>query len=141
MLNNAGAHAFLLAASMASAVYAHADNADTANKSNNPMNLASGLPRPSAMSSRVASKSSALPARGIKSPELLIPALFMSTRTYAFCITARFAVVSIVFALVELIGAAFALALLLSIGHERVGQIGAVVAFNNPDHGSRNAET
>jgi hypothetical protein len=40
MSNNAGAHAFLLAASMASAVYAHADNADTANKSNNPLNLA-----------------------------------------------------------------------------------------------------
>jgi hypothetical protein len=42
MSNNAGAHAFLLAASMASAVYAHADNADTANKSNNPLNLAPG---------------------------------------------------------------------------------------------------
>ncbi|WP_095128306.1 hypothetical protein [Pseudomonas sp. Irchel s3h14] len=42
MSKNAGAHAFLLAASMASAVYAHADNAETANKSNNPLNLAPG---------------------------------------------------------------------------------------------------
>lgn len=34
MSNNSGTHAFLLAASKASAIYAHADNADTANKSN-----------------------------------------------------------------------------------------------------------
>ena len=42
MSNNAGTHAFLLVASMASAVYDHADNAETANKSNNPLNLAPG---------------------------------------------------------------------------------------------------
>jgi hypothetical protein len=42
MSNNSGAHAFLLAASMTSAVHAYADNADTANKSNNPLNLAPG---------------------------------------------------------------------------------------------------
>jgi len=42
MSNNSGTHAFLLAASMTSAVHAHADNANTANKSNNPRNLAPG---------------------------------------------------------------------------------------------------
>jgi hypothetical protein len=43
MSNRSGANAFLLAASMTSAVCAHADNADTANKSNNPLNLAPGM--------------------------------------------------------------------------------------------------
>lgn len=43
MSNTSGASAFLLAASMTSAVCAHADNAETANKSNNPLNLAPGM--------------------------------------------------------------------------------------------------
>lgn len=43
MSRKPGASALLLAASMASAVCAHAENADTANKSNNPLNLAPGL--------------------------------------------------------------------------------------------------
>ncbi|WP_392889055.1 hypothetical protein ACF6ZU_28090 [Pseudomonas migulae] len=43
MSNRSGANAFLLAASMTSAVCAHADNAETANKSNNPLNLAPGM--------------------------------------------------------------------------------------------------
>lgn len=43
MSTNPGASALLLAASITSAVCAHADNADTANKSNNPLNLAPGM--------------------------------------------------------------------------------------------------
>jgi hypothetical protein len=43
MSNNPGASALLLAASIASAGCAQADNADTANKSNNPLNLAPGM--------------------------------------------------------------------------------------------------
>lgn len=39
MSNNVGAHALPGAALMASAVYAHADNADTTNIRNNPLNL------------------------------------------------------------------------------------------------------
>ncbi|WP_409077884.1 hypothetical protein [Pseudomonas sp. N3-W] len=42
MSKNAQTHALLLAASMASAVCAYADNAEEANKSNNPLNLAPG---------------------------------------------------------------------------------------------------
>ncbi|MHC8354009.1 hypothetical protein ACYZTL_01860 [Pseudomonas sp. LB3P81] len=43
MSKNPGASALLLATSITSAVCAHADNADTANKSNNPLNLAPGM--------------------------------------------------------------------------------------------------
>lgn len=43
MSNTPGANALLLAASITSAVCAQADNADTANKSNNPLNLAPGM--------------------------------------------------------------------------------------------------
>lgn len=43
MSKNPGASALLLVASITSAVCAHADNADTANKSNNPLNLAPGM--------------------------------------------------------------------------------------------------
>ncbi|WP_223450222.1 MULTISPECIES: hypothetical protein [unclassified Pseudomonas] len=43
MSNTPGASALLLAASITSAVCAQADNADTANKSNNPLNLAPGM--------------------------------------------------------------------------------------------------
>ncbi|QVW26217.1 hypothetical protein KJF94_12020 [Pseudomonas hormoni] len=43
MSKNPGASALLLAASITSAVCADADNADTANKSNNPLNLAPGM--------------------------------------------------------------------------------------------------
>ncbi|WP_223553646.1 hypothetical protein [Pseudomonas sp. BF-R-01] len=43
MSNTPGASALLLAVSITSAVCAQADNADTANKSNNPLNLAPGM--------------------------------------------------------------------------------------------------
>jgi len=43
MSKHPGASALLFAASLASAFCAHADNADTANKSNNPLNLAQGM--------------------------------------------------------------------------------------------------
>ncbi|WGK93238.1 hypothetical protein [Pseudomonas migulae] len=43
MSNTPGASVLLLAASITSAVCAQADNADTANKSNNPLNLAPGM--------------------------------------------------------------------------------------------------
>lgn len=42
MIKEMGAHALLLAASLTPAVFAYANNADTANKSNNPLNLAPG---------------------------------------------------------------------------------------------------
>lgn len=43
MSKNPGASVLLLAASLASACCAHADDADTANKSNNPLNIAPGM--------------------------------------------------------------------------------------------------
>ncbi|MEX5684553.1 hypothetical protein [Pseudomonas silesiensis] len=43
MSKNPGASTLLFAVSLASACCAHADNADTANKSNNPLNLAPGM--------------------------------------------------------------------------------------------------
>lgn len=42
MSKNPGAHALLLVSLMASAICAQADNAEEANKSNNPLNLAPG---------------------------------------------------------------------------------------------------
>ncbi|MDZ5435888.1 hypothetical protein T3H00_24900 [Pseudomonas fluorescens] len=43
MLNKMGIHIFLVAASFAPLICAHADNAETANRSNNPLNLEPGM--------------------------------------------------------------------------------------------------
>mgnify|MGYP001043879274 FL=1 len=43
MSNTLGKHAFLLAFSFVPFIYAHADDAETANKSNNPLNIAPGM--------------------------------------------------------------------------------------------------
>jgi hypothetical protein len=43
MLNTLGMHAFLLATSLVPSTFASADDAETANKSNNPLNIAPGM--------------------------------------------------------------------------------------------------
>lgn len=43
MSKKMGIHAFLLASSFVPFFYAHAEDAETANKSNNPLNLAPGM--------------------------------------------------------------------------------------------------